>query len=398
MQFHRDFLSLLATRYPETARSLDLSERVSPLLICPEVVRLPGRLKAQAKAIVRAFFALRNTPDWFQPLQSLAPAVADPNHFSVLMSYDFHVDSKGDLRLIEINTNASLSLLVALLHEKQGVPNRFSPDFVGEIVECFRDEARLAGREVRRAAIVDESPEAQRLFVEFSMYRELFEKRGWSTEILDPRQLDFERGGLEFAGEKIDLIYNRHTDFYLQTDETRALREALANRSACVTPHPHEYRLLADKARLLELSRPSLLDSSSLDEAHKAAIRSALIQTVEVDAFEPDALWAERKKWFFKPSQSYGGKAVYRGTSLSRTTFNKQVLSGGYLAQENVPAPAIVIPIQDDHEKTSDEFKYDLRFYAYKDRIQLACARLYKGQTTNSQTLGGGAAVIDWQD
>ena len=104
---------------------------------------------------------------------------------------------------------------------------------------------------------------------------------------------------------------------------------------------------------------------------------------------DPVALWSERKRWFFKPRRSHGGKAVYRGSSMSRGTFDS-ILAGDYLAQEMVPPPVVSFAGEEE------PLKYDLRFYAYRDRVQLACARLYRGQMTNAQSLGGGIAPIRW--
>jgi hypothetical protein len=73
---------------------------------------------------------------------------------------------------------------------------------------------------------------------------------------------------------------------------------------------------------------------------------------------------------------------------MSRGTF-ASILAGDYLAQEMVPPPVV-------QYEGEEEMKYDLRFYAYRDRVQLACARLYRGQMTNSQSLGGGIAPIRW--
>jgi hypothetical protein len=234
---------------------------------------------------------------------------------------------------------------------------------------------------VKNVAIIDEKPKEQRLYIEFEMYRELFEARGWTAVICDPSELRFENGALKHGEKKIDLIYNRHTDFYLETPALAAVRAAVEARAICLTPHPHEYRLLADKARLRDLSTASDVDP---------VIAQALIRTISAKSFTSmDELWAERKKWFFKPGQSFGGKAVYRGSSLSRATFNKQIVPGDYLAQEYIPAPEVTTEF--------GEFKYDLRFFVYEDKIQLGCGRLYQGQMTNSKTVGGGLAAIDWK-
>lgn len=393
MEFFDRFLAQLSQFYPETARNFDFRAHLSPLLFCPEVVKLPRDLRQQAEAIVRAFFALRNLEARRRDLSAREPAIPDPGNTSVLMSYDFHVDEAGQLRLIEINTNASMSLMTDVLHAVQGVPNPFSPDFRREIIDCFLLEYKLAkiGRPLQRAAIVDENPTAQRLFTEFRCYAELFCREGVDVTIHDPRELSFETsaGLLRPDGKQIDLVYNRDTDFYLESAGSRSLREAMHARAACLTPHPHEYRLLADKERLVELGRAGVLESLALTNEQRQIISRALIRTTAVSDFaDADTLWAERKKLFFKPMRSFGGKAAYRGGSLSRRVF-EEILKGQYLAQEFVPAPHIKL-IADG------EFKYDLRFFVYNDRIQEACARIYQGQMTNSQTPGGGIAVIDW--
>lgn len=396
MEFFDRFIAQISQYYPETARCFDFRAHLSPLLFCPEVVKLPASLRSQAQAIVASFFALRNLEARRTELAARRPAVPDPGHTSVLMSYDFHVDEAGHLRLIEINTNASMSLMVDVLHAVQGVANPFSADFRREIIDCFSCEYRLAkiGRPLERAAVVDENPSAQRLYAEFRCYAELFRREGIDVAIHDPRELSFrtDRGLCRPDGETIDLVYNRDTDFYLEDPRSRGLREAMLARAACLTPHPHEYRLLADKERLVELGRPGALDSLPLASGHRETLARALIRTAAVADFaDADTLWAERKKLFFKPMRSYGGKAAYRGSSISRKVFEETLKKGGYLAQDFVPAARIKLATAPD-----GDFKYDLRFFVYNDRIQAACARVYQGQMTNSQTPGGGIAVIDW--
>lgn len=383
-----ELMKLLPDLYPATSRELDWSQAVSPSIVCPVDVRLPRALKTQAEKIVDAFFCLRGEPGRSSALSEMEPAVPVPGNSSVLMSYDFHVDPNGRLRLIEINTNASMSLIVDAMMEAKKSPREFSPDFRREIVDCFEREHELArpGKPLRSVAIVDEHPEQQRLYVEFKMYEELFKRRGWSVSIEDTSKLRIEGDRLVGAHGPVDLVYNRDTDFYLEHSRVAALKEAAERNLACLTPHPHEYRLLADKERLFELSRPGALDATSLSEDRKRAIRETIIESLVIDAStDKDAIWADRKKWFFKPRRSFGGKAAYKGSSVSRHAF-ETITSGNYVAQEYVPAGTI------------GDFKYDLRFYVYRDRIQLACARLYQGQMTNTQTPGGGITPINWID
>ena len=78
---------------------------------------------------------------------------------------------------------------------------------------------------------------------------------------------------------------------------------------------------------------------------------------------------------------------MFRGESIARGTFQR-ILDGDGLAQDFIPAPAVSIG--------GREFKYDLRFFAYRDELRLACARLYQGQMTNATTPGGGVTSVHW--
>lgn len=394
--FHRSFTDAVARSYPSTAAQFSFAERIVATLVSPYVLELPQHVRVEAEQIVEAFFRLRQLADWQAKVREQLPPVTEPGNTSVLMSYDFHLDSSGALRLIEVNTNASLSLIVDELHRVQNVENAFSPDSSGgfrkAILASFEREFCDSGAKgpLSRVAIVDQAPQQQRLFIEFAMYQELFTRQGWKADFYDPKDLACAHHELMARGEKIDLVYNRDTDFYFSGEASQALRHAMIGNCAVITPHPWEYRLLADKDRLLELSQPGTIEALPLSVSDRATISRTLIRTLEVKNMNPDELWSNRKKWFFKPRRSHGGKAVYRGSSTSRGTF-QSILNGDYLAQEMVPPPVVSFAGE------ADELKYDLRFYVYRDKIQLACARLYRGQMTNSQSLGGGVAPIRWK-
>ncbi len=392
-----DILNYFRSHYPASTAELDFASHLSPLLFCPDSVTLPVGIKAQAEEIVKAFFLLRNLNSRKTQLEALTPPVRDPGNTSVLMSYDFHVDAQGALRLIEINTNASMSLLVHALYTVKGVKNVFSDDFIKSILSSFHREYTdfaCAGKTgLMSAAIVDDAPERQKLFAEFLLYRELFAKHGLQAHILDVRALKFDGQRLRAGSETIDLVYNRDTDFYLQDGRSEALRGALAANAVCVSPNAHEYRLLADKERLTELSQPQALEAfaGQLEPQAIEALGRCLIKSRDVKAFASGAeLWAERRKWFFKPTRSFGSKAAYRGSSVTKKVF-EELFKADYVAQEFVPAPEVLLPSQEG------KFKYDLRFFVYRDQIQLACARVYRGQMTNSQTPGGGLATIEFR-
>jgi hypothetical protein len=97
-------------------------------------------------------------------------------------------------------------------------------------------------------------------------------------------------------------------------------------------------------------------------------------------------LWARRKQLFFKPTKGYGSKAVYRGDKLTKRVF-EQILCNDYVAQ------TLVLP-SERYLNPATHLKFDLRHYVYKGQTLLASSRLYKGQTTNFRTVGGGFAPL----
>lgn len=444
---HADFLARLAHEYPKTASENDIRSLVIPTLISPTALKLPQEWRDEAQRLVSVFYnGLRENEygasscppgSRTEQLRLQAPQIPPSRNASVLMSYDFHVDfsqeSKGRLRLIEINTNASMSLLIDLMNGERGLePTEDTVDT--RSLRCFGRRAKellmddfaeevvsghgLARSEISRAlqgarvAIVDDEPRKQKLFIEFLMYKENFEKRGAQCVIADRRDLEMRDGRLwvksaapsepprgseaarPFGPDSarpfgpIDLVYNRTTDFYFEEPESAALREAMMTSAAIISPNPYDYRMLADKNRLVEWSVDGALEKLyGLSTADANLVRRALLRTREVRSFDPEQLWKERKSLMFKPRHAYGGKGVFRGSSISRGAF-ESVIAGDGLAQDFVPAPTTKID--------GVEFKYDLRFFAYRDYVHVACARLYQGQMTNATTPGGGVTSIHW--
>lgn len=357
------------------------SSLLSPALVHLGGVPLPTHYLRQAEGFVRAAWQLRQSPVYQEAVLAEAPGVAqhDPGNFGALMSYDFHLSvgdpSVADLKLIEINTNAAFSLVLAELSDYLGLEP--TDRFRAEILRTFAEEAGPISTH-KQIRIVDDRPREQKLFIEFLLYDALFRSHGWNSEIQDSSQ-PLSPG---------TLVYNRDTDFYLAEARTRGLREGYLGGDVRLTPNPHEYALLADKQRLLDWNEnlAAWIDPSS---SSALTLRRHLLRSVSVKSMGAEAAWADRKNLFFKPRASFGGKAVYRGKSISRRLFEELILQGDYIAQEFAPAPEMPI--------NGTLWKYDIRFYAYKDRIQMAGVRLFQGQVTNFQNPGGGFAPIRWE-
>lgn len=308
---------------------------------------------------------------------------------SVFMGYDFHLTDSGP-RLIEINTNAGGGLLNAYLlaahgHAADGA--RIRDDFVA----MFREEWRLVRGDapLRRIAIVDEKPAEQFLAPEFILFKELFEQHGIAAVVCDPAELERDGNSLSYAGQPIDLIYNRMTDFALDATENSAIRAVFEDGGIVLTPHPRAHALYADKRNLMQLSDDAALQALGVDETTRKILLAGIPQTVAVKPELADTFWADRKRWFFKPPAGFGSRAAYRGDKLTKRVF-EGILHGGYIAQEIALPSEHVVPVGEG-EAT---MKADIRCYVYDGHIQLVAARLYQGQTTNFRTPGGGFAPV----
>jgi hypothetical protein len=323
----------------------------------------------------------------------------------VFLGYDFHLGPAGP-QLIEINTNAGGALLNAALGAAQkaccgevellmssalesGSPGLSA--FEDEVVRMFRAEWRLArgARPLERVAIVDDEPRAQYLHPEFLLFRQLFERDGLAAVVVDPAELRHEAGALWHGDTRVDLVYNRLTDFALAEPRNAALRAAYLADHAVVTPHPRAHALYADKRNLTLLSDPDRLRALGVDDETVRTLAAGVPPTVVVDPARGDEWWRERRRWFFKPVDGYGGKAAYRGDKLTRATW-QAILERPYVAQHVVPPSERTIEL-DGAERP---LKLDLRNYVYDGKVQLVAARLYQGQTTNFRTAGGGFAPV----
>jgi hypothetical protein len=326
----------------------------------------------------------------------------------VFLGYDFHLGGgfgKFGPQLIEINTNAGGGLLNALLARAQkaccdDVEALLPGDLAGEtperlFLDMFRAEWRAFARKVgagdtaQRIAIVDTAPQTQYLYPEFVLFRRLFEQAGIAAVICDPQELAFRDGALWHGSERIDLAYNRLTDFALDAPANAALRAAWLADAALVTPHPQAHALYADKRNLVALSDDALLASWGVDAETRGTLAAKIPRTELVLAENADDLWARRKQLFFKPAAGYGSKAAYRGDKITKRVFD-EVLAGSYIAQALVPPSSRTLKVGE----APVELKLDLRNYVYNGHVQLIAARLWQGQTTNFRTPGGGFAPV----
>lgn len=354
------------------------------------------------QSVIDAVERISRTPSYRDLVLSRAPPDArrDFGPRGVFYGYDFHLGANGP-RLIEINTNAGGALLNLYLAAAQqaccpGVITFFGGkvdfgDVEDELLAMFRNEWRLQYPELalRTIAIVDEKPTGQFLYPELVLFQSLFSRHGINALIADPADFSLRSDGLWIGDEKVDLVYNRLTDFYLQSPAAKQLLDAYRRGLVVLTPSPFHYGLHADKRNLAILSDPNQLRALGIDEALIDTLSQTLPPTVVVGEHIADQLWKDRKQLFFKPVSGFGSRGAYRGAKMTRRVWH-DIVKSDYVAQAIVPPSERKLMISGEERS----LKLDIRCVSYDGRIQQLSARLYRGQTTNLRTEGGGLATV----
>ena len=373
-----------------------------PHLFSASVVFIAEAVAQRMAAAVLAIERVAALPGYQAQALARAPALAQTawGPLGACMGYDFHLGPHGP-QLIEINTNAGgLLLNVALARAQQSccevMDQAFSPNARSALPEkavfdMFAAEWRHQRGDApwRSVLIVDDAPDAQYLAPEFELFRQLFERHGVTAQVADPSALTWQDGQLWHAGQPVDLVYNRLTDFHLDEPTHQALRQAYAAGAVVLTPNPHTHALFADKRNLTVLSDDATLAAWGVSAEDRRLLAAVVPPTRLVRADQADALWAQRRHLFFKPVAGYGAKAAYRGDKLTRRVWG-EILAGDFVAQALVPPSERLIEV----DGVQTDLKFDLRAFTYDGQVQLLAARMYAGQTTNFRTQGGGFAPV----
>ena len=381
------------------AGGVSLSDLLSthPHLFCATQVYVAQAHLDFMAELIAVIERLIVTDAWRERVLAHAPAIAQQRTAAagVFLGYDCHLGADGP-RLIEINTNAGGALLNAKLLRAQiacCLPISTLPGKTPEerFVDMFRTEwaSSRGAAPLTRVAIVDRAPAAQFLACEFELFRQLFEDAGISALIADPGELSFDGERLWCRGQRVDLVYNRLTDFALDDAANAALRAAYLADAVVLTPHPQAHALYADKRNLALITDEPWLKAAGVSDEDRQLLKAGVPPTLEVLPAHAESFWSSRKQWFFKPAAGYGSKATYRGDKLTKRVF-EQISRGGYVAQ------ALVTPSERRLlvDGALQNLKLDLRNYVYRGAVQLVSARLYQGQTTNFRSPGGGFAAV----
>jgi len=349
-------------------------------LASPIPIAIPRGDFERMLSFARKLYRLKNESKYLQMLEQKLPETAKviPDTPGMLMGFDFHLTDDGP-KLIEINNNAG-GLYIEQL--KGWLPQPEIAEMPGDI------EMRLLGMfplHWKTIAIVDEDIEQQFMYPEMEAYARLLESNERKVFLASPESLVLKEEGLYLAAERIDAIYNRHTDFYLDSEPMRHIRDAYMTGKVHLNPHPRSYALLGDKTRMADWWHEGLLEQCLNDEDIRM-IRSVVPEIHLMHEYDPDQAWSERNNWVFKPSARHGGKGVLLGKSISRKRFD------AFDREDTVMqrlVPASIVEINDK------PFKFDVRLFTQGENLIAVAGRAWQGQVTNFRAEGSGWVSLD---
>jgi len=321
----------------------------------------------------RAVFRLKNNSAYLAAMFAGLPDAAHiPTHWpSVLMGFDFHLTPDGP-KLIEINNNAG-GLYIGEQCWLAQSNDVFSDGLQERLLRMFPSEWKSI-------AIMDDDVTQQYMYPEMCAYADLLRADGRNVWVCSPDDLQLSETGLLIDGEKIEAIYNRHTDFYLDEQNMGHIRSAYQQGRVVLNPHPRSYALIGDKSRMVDWWRDGVLEAC-VDADLVKQIRAVTPETHQLAEMDADQAWAERKQWVFKPSARHGGKGVVLGKAMSRKRFAALDVSETIM-QRLVPASTVEIE--------GREMKFDVRLYMHGDKLIALAGRVWRGQLTNFREPGSG--------
>lgn len=335
-----------------------------PVPVCPVALRL----------VSKGIAAL-----WSRIVAADASAESHP----LLLSYDVHPTPQGPV-LIEVNTNAGgvLAAIQAAREVNECCGDWEQDQLEARLLALFQRD--LLGADRQRAgivAIVDDDLSSQPLLAEMQALAALLRPFAEDVRVVDAAQLSFSGGRLRDGDTPIDRVYWRSTDFLLTEPGHEVIRSRVILEGAItLAPSPAAYRAIADKQRLVELSR-----TAELARDAASGLSFCIAETVPMNTRTPQAWYAERNQWVFKPISGYASRGVYVGKSVSRRKLAELPVEN-YLAQRYAPHPVI--------DRNGKEWKSDVRFFADRGNIIGAAARVFQGQVVGMRAPGSGFAPI----
>ena len=345
---------------------------------------IPAAVLSEIDEFIAVFEDVTTRPAWQQAVvgssgQNVPSGRPEVCFFS---AWDFHLPPQGPWQVIEFNDNGSGLLYAGLINECYHA--LLEPARQGEVdaPPSAADLGRHILRMVRREAesffgaipdglflILDEPEALERgkFQGEMDMLRDLFRGAGWRAAVGSTADLDWDGTRLRHGRERVSFIVNRSTDFFLEKEAARALRDAFLSGSVYVAPSPFTYATRSDKRLLEFLSLPQWDRELGIEPGERAVLSQRIPETRLLTAENIEAIADNKDHYVFKPMRSHASRGFLPSARVGRSRLQRLVRRGeDYMAQRKVGRPRI--PLGGDARVWAD-----LRVWAYRgERVLLS--------------------------
>lgn len=148
-----------------------------------------------------------------------------------------------------------------------------------------------------------------------------FERQGYPSLLIDPRELSLREGRLWGRGEPIDIVNRRlmlHV-FHERPDDLAVLLRAYESGAVCMAA-PLSVEVATSKALLALLHSPAF--QPQLREDERALLAEFVPPSFVVEKSHQTRLRAEQRSFILKPANGYAGKGVTFGGECDAPTWN----------------------------------------------------------------------------
>lgn len=241
-------------------------------------------------------------------------------------------------------------------------------------------------------------------YSEFLVLQEYFESQGFSTVIIDPRDLEYDGETLRAGDFEIDIFYKRIVihEFLENFDDSHPLARAYADGKVCMansfrTKIPHKkagFAVLSDE-RWQHLFTTEQLETIKRHIPWTRRLREGktTFDGREIDLLE--FLRRERERFLLKPNDDYGGKGITLGWETSESEWEKAIqdaLPHPFIVQQRARVGKISIPALSEKIQM-EELLVDFDPFLFDGKVNGGLVRL-SGQSLVNVTQGGGETAL----
>ncbi len=244
---------------------------------------------------------------------------------------------------------------------------------------------------------------------EFRVLQDYFCAEGYSTIIVDPRELSYDNVHLRAGDLRIDIVYKRVVihEFLERCDEDHPLVRAYADKRICMA-NSFRTKLAHKKASFAILSDPAYADLFTSEELevlqrHIPWTRRVEQCTTNFEDTEHDLIELirrERERLVLKPNDDYGGHGVFIGWETSPEEWERAIdlaLQRPYVVQQRVALKKIPITTFSDRVRLAEMY-VDFNPFLFHNEAEGALIRLSNSSLLNVTSGGGQTALLVLED